>query len=437
MLPSPRALSRMMALAIALSPPSVAASWQDENERDGGPPTMQDLQRQIDELRERLDASRQDDDLDALFEEGDAAAAVEESTQEAQARDALSFLPQRLNAYNPRLTVFGDMLASLSASEAEREGDDRFSLREAEVDLRADVDPYATGVLILAFEEEEPGEYEAAVEEGYVDFVGLPAGLSVRAGKFFQDFGRINQLHTHDLPFPEKPLPLQDFFGEEGLNDAAVMVDWLAPEAPLRLGASMLNGANEAILAGPDSQDFAYLGRAELFADIDQRTTLSGGGSFLWGRGETKERETRLVGADMMYKYRPDDFSSLVVQGEVYYLERELTSAGGLRSETTDYGFGSYLYLQYQPTRNWYLGARWDTSNYFEQTRDSKHWQVGVYVSYYTTEFLRLRLGYEHQEFDPDPSGPDPGPVPDQDRILLALTFVFGSHPAEPYWVNR
>ncbi len=410
-----------------------ATTTQDEESS----PTLQDLQRQIDELRRRLEGKQGDDDLEALFEEGDAAAAQEESSEASQARDALSFLPQQLNAYNPRLTVFGDMLASISASEAEREGDDRFSFREAELDLRADIDAFASGVLIVAFEEEAPNEFETVVEEGFVDFLALPAHLRVRAGKFYQDIGRINRLHTHDLPFPEKPLPLQDFLGEEGLNEAAVMMDWLAPDAPVRLGATMMNGSNDAILGGSESQDFAYLGRAEVFGDIDQRTTLSAGGSFLWGRGETKERETRLIGLDAMYKYRPDDFSSLVVQGEVYYLEREVSTMAGPRSETTDYGFGSYVYVQYQPTRNWYLGARWDTSNYAEQMEGAKQWQMGVYVSYYTTEFLRLRLGYEHQEFDMDPRGPDPSPVPDQDRILLALTFVFGSHPVEPYWVNR
>lgn len=430
----------LLSLAFALPPEASSAPLTQESDEPTAQdqePTLRDLQRQIDELRQRLESRDSQDDLEALLEESDAAAAEQEAAPESEARDALGLLPQALNTFNPRLTVFGDMLASFSASEAEREEDDRFSLREVEIDFRADIDPFAKGVVIAAFEEEEPGEYEAVIEEGYVDFVALPANFHVRAGKFLQDFGRINLLHLHDLPFPEAPLPIQDFFGEEGLNEAAVMVDWLAQDAPVRLGATILNGSNEAILAGPESEDFAYLGRVELFDDISEHTTIAGGGSFLWGRGETKERETILVGADLMYKYRPSDYQSFVIQGEVFYLDRQVTNEAGPRAETTHHGFGSYVYAQYQPAKNWYLGTRWDTSNYFEQTEDFKRWQLGVYVSYYTTEFLRLRLGYEHEERDFDPRGPDPSPIPDLDRVLLELTFVFGSHPAEPYWVNR
>ena len=53
-----------------------------------------------------------------------------------------------------------------------------------------------------------------------------------------------------------------------------------------------------------------------------------------------------------------------------------------------------------------------------------------AFWTYYTTEFLRLRLGYEHSESD----------VPELDGLGTAwfeLNFVFGSHPVEPYWVNR
>jgi hypothetical protein len=53
-----------------------------------------------------------------------------------------------------------------------------------------------------------------------------------------------------------------------------------------------------------------------------------------------------------------------------------------------------------------------------------------AFLTYYTTEFLRLRLGYEHTKSDvAEMDGLDTG--------WLELNFVFGSHPVEPYWVNR
>ena len=72
--------------------------------------------------------------------------------------------------------------------------------------------------------------------------------------------------------------------------------------------------------------------------------------------------------------------------------------------------------MQVQPTRPVYLGVRGD--------RLDGAFQVGGYASFYTSEFLRLRAGARV----------------DQDGLLVSdaqLTFVWGSHPVEPYWVTR
>ena len=53
-------------------------------------------------------------------------------------------------------------------------------------------------------------------------------------------------------------------------------------------------------------------------------------------------------------------------------------------------------------------------------------WGAGIAASLYTSEFLRFRLAYD---------------VADDETIThrfgLQVTAVFGSHPVEPYWVNR
>ena len=49
-------------------------------------------------------------------------------------------------------------------------------------------------------------------------------------------------------------------------------------------------------------------------------------------------------------------------------------------------------------------------------------------MSWYGSEFLRVRIGYQHL----DVTGVD------ADHIVFAqLTTVFGSHPPHPYWVSR
>ena len=53
-----------------------------------------------------------------------------------------------------------------------------------------------------------------------------------------------------------------------------------------------------------------------------------------------------------------------------------------------------------------------------------------AYVSYYTTEFFRMRLGYEHRASDHEEED-------GLNSLFVEFNFVFGSHPAEPWWVNR
>jgi hypothetical protein len=121
-----------------------------------------------------------------------------------------------LAALNPALTVFADAIylgvdGKLTApDEAGNPVDvgDRFALREVELDLRADIDPRAKGVLVVALEEELPEEYAITIEEGYAAFTALPYNLHARAGRMRTAFGVMNRLHKHDLPsFESNPNP--------------------------------------------------------------------------------------------------------------------------------------------------------------------------------------------------------------------------------------
>ncbi|HTM20006.1 MAG TPA: hypothetical protein VL172_05855, partial [Kofleriaceae bacterium] len=86
-------------------------------------------------------------------------------------------------------------------------------------------------------------------------------------------------------------------------------------------------------------------------------------------------------------------------------------------------------FAQYQLTWHLYAGARYDYAE--EATDDSIATQVlAGYATYYTSEFLRFRAGYEHRISD----------VPAEDgvnSVLFEVNCVIGSHPTEPYWVNR
>ncbi|MCI0619294.1 hypothetical protein L0244_40505, partial [bacterium] len=129
-------------------------------------------------------------------------------------------------ALNPAIAVVGNFVGRSDDQDVFNEDGapvgDRLNLREAEIDMRVAVDPYADGVLITALESETPGEFEVGVEEGYVNIKKLPfqeqppLGLKLKVGRFRPAFGKINVLHTHDLPQSFRPLPVTEFLGEEG-----------------------------------------------------------------------------------------------------------------------------------------------------------------------------------------------------------------------------
>ena len=90
--------------------------------------------------------------------------------------------------------------------------------------------------------------------------------------------------------------------------------------------------------------------------------------------------------------------------------------------------WGQYTAIQYQFLKNFYAGSRFDYLSGDEGSRSTWSYKIGGYLSYYTSEFLRFRVGFEHEE---DNLGFD------NDTLYFQVTWAFGSHPSHPYWVNK
>ena len=315
--------------------------------------------------------------------------------------------PSSPSAFNPALTAFGDVLGTVGVRDGAVTDGSAPWIRSLELDVRAAVDPFANAVAILAIEQEppvlepdpsvdtEPVSFDAAAEELYIDLVSLPAGFSVRAGGFRQPFGITNRAHPHDYPWPDTPLPLAALLGDEGLNEVGATIEWHVPN-PSAVGLTLTGGANGGARfddAGDDPLP-GWIGRAEVFGDAGKVDIGLGGSA-------TGLRDDYVAGGDLLVRWRANSWRSVVLLGEV------LTDGGDL---------GAYGALQVQPTRPLYIGGRID---WFDDTL-----QAGGFVTFYTSEFLRVRAGA----------------MADTTGLVVSnaqLTFVWGSHPVEPYWVNR
>lgn len=353
------------------------------------------------------------------------------------------------NQLNPSITVFGDLGGRLSSSGDN--GRNRFNFREAEIDFRAPITPFADGVLIVAIEEEIEnidGGNEINVdrvfdiEEGYINFHTLPFDTALKLGKFRNAFGRNNQLHTHDLPQIDRPLAIRAFLGPEGLATTGGAVSWLVPNPFnqfIEVSAEIVNsdgGDESPILGGANADNPAVVGHIKWFTDIGVASSLELGGSYLFGAtSERGNSNSNLFGFDATYMWRdPErpDTRSFLLQGELLYGEADVENEeqGAFRNES----LGAYIFGQYQFAQNWYAGIRFDYTEFINDEHrgpDDEDWAVSPYITWYLTEFLRLRLEYQQRRTKTD------GDYETEADLLFGLTFSIGAHAPHPYWVNR
>jgi hypothetical protein len=424
-----RALARGLA-AVACGAAIAAAQDATPPPPPSPPPPQdaQDLQKRIDELERKHADEIEDlrDEIDKLAEE----AAETRRREQAPAQQTLSI-------FNPAITVFGNFLyrsddapVFVDDDPAADRIDDRFSLREMEIDMRAPIDPWADGVLIAAFEAETPGEFEASIEEGYVVLKKLPfldsspAGLKVEAGRFRPAFGRFNTIHLHDLPAPTYPRALRTFLGTEGFSADGISGQFFLPSPGekdvLDATVQLVDGGNIAVAPDGDSSNLAALGHVKWFRDLAPGQDLELGTS-AW----TSMAENNLYGLDATYRWKPfaaGEWKSFLFGAELYQAD--------LGDGTHDPHPGGFdLWSQYQLDRNVYVGVRYGQADDLED-QSLVTQTVGAFLTYYTSEFLRFRFGLEHSESDV-------AELDGVDTAFLELNFIYGSHPAEPYWVNR
>jgi hypothetical protein len=365
--------------------------------------------------------------------------------------------PKPQNEFNPTITVFHDMVWRLdnkNVIEIEDgeviDKDDKFLLRETEVDLRTSIDPYADGVLIVALEQEVPGAFEVDAEEAYVRIKSLPFGFweepplgtRIKAGRFLAAVGRQNRLHTHDLPQTRRGLAFENFIGEHGFIANGVSTESFLP-MNLSLTLEALQGGGWEMGAnGTDRPQ--YIANLSWFNTFGDEHDVEITGIALYGSNDPfGDRQVHFYSLDFLYKWKPrrqGEWTSLVVSGQVYYgsseFREDLDTDGDGVVDTiltdTNRAIGYFAYVQYQIDRRWYVGVRYDWTEDLEDRplMDDEAWRVNPYLSCYLSEFFRLRAGYEFTSSD-NPEDDD------LHTFLLELTVVFGSHPPHPYWVNQ
>jgi len=238
------------------------------------------------------------------------------------------------------------------------------------------------------------GSFQGAIEEADVVFQRLVDGLSLKAGKFHLDFGKVNRVHSHEWAYANQPMVLNKFFGPEGLTGEGGNLSYLLP-LPFFLQLDF--GAWRMLVdpaQGPD--DFAmanivFSGRLYTSFAPSEDSELEFGASAVTGNGShynEYQDDSNIYGLDLTYLLWPSSGQRLIFQNEFLNLVRTIPD-GTLQR----YGF--YSYLGYQPDKYWEFGTRFDVSDNALADNDRTS-AIAFILTDKITEMTKLRLQYDY-----------------------------------------
>ena len=331
---------------------------------------------------------------------------------------------RNLNQLNPEISVTGD-ISAIFADRTGDEGINQFRFNEFEASFQAPLDPYSGAKFFVVQEE---GEFK--VEEAYIDYNTLPAGLGIKAGQMRLDWGKLNRWHQHSLPQADRPAVHLAIWGEEGLTGLGTSLSWIPPAF---LGGynevivQVVNDANEVSFSGRGFDQPVFLVHETNYFDLSDASYIEVGlsaASGTSGIGEAdfgKDFRTQVFGADWNFNWAPPATSlyrGFEFRGELLWQRRE-TNQGIINS------WGTYTYGLYKLSRRSFVGLRGDYTQLPEEPGKSL-WGASPYFEWWQSEWARFRFQYSYGSRQLEISEPE-------HKFYVQLTWALGPHKHEKY----
>ena len=412
-----------------------------------------DLKKQVQELKAaRPAAAGEELDLDRLRQAARAEAAAAPEPDEVKKDTIFKAKGLGLQALNPEISIAGDVYARYRDDhhKADRKQSD-FEFRVLDVHIESYVDPYTRFKAAIGFD-----EHDAHLGEAYFTRYGILPDLSLTIGKFRQQFGVVNRWHKHALDQFDFPLALRQIFGDGGLNQTGLSLEWTMPswgEHSQELILQVTDGSNSRVFGENSLNLPSTLLRYKNYWDVSKDTYAEVGLSALVGQndewdlqdGTKKHRRhwATVLGADFSLLWEPTErmrYRNVEWRTEAYCLNKGIERPDDTGDDTLN-AWGAYSYIQTKLSRTWQVGIRGDyyqpdTQSYAELPglslsplavahHGAYRWGVSPYLTWQPTPFLKCRLEYDHI----DGKGMD---KPD-DILTLQFIFAVGPHKHERY----
>jgi hypothetical protein len=352
--------------------------------------------------------------------------------------------PAASKALNPDISAIGDFIGA--AGNGANRKIPSLEMHESELGFQEVIDPYARADFFISF-----SEHGVDLEEGFLTFTSLPAGLQVKVGKMRAAFGKVNTLHNHVLPWTDRPLVNQNLVGgEDGIDDAGLSISRILP-APkgifLEGVAQIYRGDSTNVFQANRRNDVSTVEHLHGYHDFSESTNIDIGGSYARGHSPFANGTNQLYGADLTLRWKPlrrAIYHSFVARSEAIWARTAVTVPASLSPAGLAFTkpFGYYVSGDYQFGRRWFFGGRFDRSqrgqclptnpdttpcslfNPLPSTHLLQDTGGSLILTYWPSEFSQIRGQLRRTHY---------GEGLTANELIFQFMFSMGAHGAHPF----
>src|SRR5256885_3654881 len=336
-----------------------------------------------------------------------------------------------------------------------------FNARNIELAFDGAVDPYFEGFANIVFKVDNDNQTDVEVEEAFMQTTNLPFNLQLKGGQFFAAFGRLNPVHPHAWEFVDTPLVNGLFLGPDGLRGVGAQTSWTLPlpwYSQLIFASQNGRGSTAFSFRNPVDdgmffdrvttdrearglQDFVWIPRWENSLNLSDTQTVLAGVSAAFGSNETgANSRTQIYGAALLYKWKSyhAEVGFPFVKWQTEFMFRRFQAGHGADDSfpvaETFHDWGLYSQVLWGFKKGWVAGIRGDyvdmqNSQFTDDLDRQSRWRISANLTWYPTEFSKLRLQYNHDFLEQNFFLSDR----EVDSLFLQFEFILGSHGAHKF----
>lgn len=394
-----------------------------------------ELEKLINQIKTKIEAKEQEDELKKLLEEATKLTTVEKKEEQGVGHRFTSGLRQQ-QKLNPNISVSGDFFGGISSSKDDfvsdpsnvSYGNNGFFMREMQVTMIAPLDPFTRGKTFISF-----FENDIVIEEAYMEWLHLPARMNLKMGIFNAEYGFLNRFHDHALPQFDRPKVLVNMFSSAPIGGFGVAGNFmLMPlfwSSSTILDFSVLQGGSGHSFTDQGKNNLLYVGNLTNFYELSRDTYLEWRLAGVAGKNDPAEKYNSYVGSlGFSLKWVPvgrSKYKTLDWKTEFLFSRRTIPG---------DHIFskGFYTSLQNKLNARWWISGRFDYSE-LPYDKDQHEWALTGCLDFWQSEFVFIRLQYQYSKRDFTNIINVPGNYPDDSSLVFHVCWAMGPHKHEAY----